>query len=63
MDHDVTLPWGEVNHNPFRVMRNADGSEVVFTLFRLPRMSDADFDKDARLIETDLLTLKTLLEQ
>ncbi|HRO65962.1 MAG TPA: hypothetical protein PL182_00205 [Pseudobdellovibrionaceae bacterium] len=62
MDHDVTLPSGEVNHNPFRVLSNAGGGEVVFTLYRLPRMSDEDFDHDASLIQKDLEILKRLLE-
>lgn len=62
MDHEVTLPSGEVNHNPFRVFKNDDGSEVLFTLFRLPRMSDSDFARDAEFIETDLRTLKHILE-
>ncbi len=62
MDHDVTLPSGEVNHNPFRVVANSKGSEVVFTLFRLPRMNDDDFAHDADLIRKDLETLRSLLE-
>lgn len=63
LDHDVVLPTGEVNHNPFRVMPNADGSEVVFTLYRLPRMTDQDFDRDSELILHDLLRLKAILEK
>jgi hypothetical protein len=63
MDHDVTLPSGEVNHNPFRVLPNDAGSEVVFTLFRLPRMSEASFEHDASLIRKDLGALKRLLER
>jgi hypothetical protein len=63
MDHDVTLPSGEVNHNPFRVMPNGTGSEVVFTLFKLPRMTDADFEQDSSLVKKDLETLKRVLEK
>lgn len=62
MDHEVTLPSGEVNHNPFRVLSNESGGEVVFTLYRLPRMNDSDFEHDAFLIQKDLETLKRLLE-
>jgi hypothetical protein len=62
-DHDVTLPSGEVNHNPLRILKNGDGSEVVFTLYRLPRMNDKDFASDAGMIEKDLATLKKVLEQ
>ncbi|UYL10268.1 SRPBCC family protein [Bdellovibrio sp. SKB1291214] len=63
VDHDVTLPSGETNHNPLRVVRNGDGSEVIFTLYRLPKVSDADFDKDAAAVKKDLETLKSLLEK
>ncbi|MFL5814362.1 MAG: SRPBCC family protein [Bdellovibrionia bacterium] len=63
MDHDVTLPSGDVNHNPFRVVKNGEGSEVIFTLYRLPSMSDSSFDQDAKLIETDLLKLQSILQK
>lgn len=63
LDHDVTLPNGEIVHNPVRVLPNATGSEVVFTLFQLPGMSDARFGDDARLVAHDLQTLKTVLER
>ncbi len=62
MDHDVILPSGEVNYNPFRVVANNKGSEVVFTLFRLPRMSDEDFKRDSDFINNDLKKLKMILE-
>lgn len=62
MDHDVTLPSGEVNHNPFRALVNGKSTEVVFTLYRLPRMNDADFQHDTATIETDLKALKRILE-
>ena len=62
VDHDVTLPDGEVNHNPLRVLPNGDGSEVVFTLYRLPRMDEAAFEQDAAQILRDLQTLKRLVE-
>lgn len=63
VDHWVTLPSGEVNYNPLRVVKNNKGSEIIFTLFHLPRMTEDDFIKDASLIENDLLALKNLLEQ
>ena len=62
VDHDVTLPSGEVNTNPLRVIENGDGSDVVFTLFRRARMSDDEYMKDAGMIEKDLHTLKEILE-
>lgn len=63
IDHDVTLPSGQVVHNPLRILKNNDGSEVVFTLYRLPEMSDQNFDEDARRVIQDLQTLKSLLEK
>lgn len=62
MDHEVRLPSGEVNLNPFRVLSNGEGSEVVFTLFRLPRMSEKEFQDDANMIKADLHRLKAILE-
>jgi hypothetical protein len=62
LDHDVTLPSGEVIYNPMRVMRDGDGCEVVFTLRRLPDMTDEDFERDAGLVQADLTRLKHLLE-
>lgn len=62
LDHDVTLPSGEVFTNPMRVVPNAGGSELTFTLFRQPGVSDADFAADAKTVERDLLALKRILE-
>jgi uncharacterized protein YndB with AHSA1/START domain len=63
LDHDVTLPSGERIHNPFRVIADGDGSEVVFTLRRRPGMSDRDFDRDADAVLADLRSLKQKVER
>ena len=63
LDHDVTLPSGEKVYNPMRVCANDKGSEVLFTLYRRPRMSDEEFTKDARTVKRDLRKLKELLER
>jgi hypothetical protein len=63
LDHDVTVQSGETVHNPIRVVPNGRGSEVVFTLFRRPGVSAEQFAQDARAVETDLGTLKRLLER
>jgi len=34
LDHDVTLPAGEVMYNPMRVIADEDHCEVVFALRR-----------------------------
>lgn len=62
LDHDVALPTGAIVHNPVRVLPNATGSEVVFTLFQLPGVSASAFAADARTVEHDLQTLKQVLE-
>jgi Polyketide cyclase / dehydrase and lipid transport len=62
LDHEVTLPSGEVFYNPMRVIPDGDGCEVVFTVRRLPGMSDDEFDRDAGLVAADLARLKKILE-
>ncbi|MFT4211911.1 MAG: SRPBCC family protein [Microbacterium sp.] len=62
LDHDVMLPDGTVVHNPLRVLRNGDGSEVVFTLYRLPGVSDEAFAGDADVVRADLDRLAAVLE-
>jgi Polyketide cyclase / dehydrase and lipid transport len=62
LDHDVTLESGMRVHNPMRVVANGEGSELVFSLFRRPGVSDEAFAADARAVERDLLALKNLLE-
>ena len=57
------LESGVTVHNPMRVVPNGEGSEFIFTLFRRPDMSDEQFAEDGRAVETDLRTLKELLER
>ena len=62
LDHDVTLPTGEVVHNPMRVIADGSGCEVVFTLRRRPGMSDDEFREDAAAVAADLTRLRQALE-
>jgi len=62
LDHGVTLPSGETFLNPMRVVANGAGSEVLFTLFQQPPMTDAEFDRDAQVVLNDLTLLKTVIE-
>jgi uncharacterized protein YndB with AHSA1/START domain len=62
LDHDVTLPDGEVAHNPMRVLAHPDGAEVVFSLRQLSGATDAEFEADGQMVVDDLARLKTLLE-
>jgi hypothetical protein len=63
LDHTVTLPSGEATYNPMRVIADGAGCEVVFTLRRRPGMTDEDLDADASAVQTDLETLKALVEK
>jgi hypothetical protein len=62
LDHDVTLPSGEVVSNPVRVIADGTDCEVVFTLRRSPGMSDAEFERDAAAVSSDLRRLAQILE-
>jgi hypothetical protein len=62
LDHYVTLPSGETFHNPMRVIADGDGCEVLFTVRRLPGVSDEEFARDADAVAADLARLKRVLE-
>jgi hypothetical protein len=62
IDHDVTLENGKTFHNPLRVIKNNQGAEVVFTLFRQPEMTDQEYNRDAEMVSKDLAKLKSILE-
>jgi hypothetical protein len=62
LDHAVRLPSGQEITSHMRVIPNGSGSEVIFTLFQSPGMSDDDFARDAGMIQRDLQTLKGVLE-
>ena len=61
LDHYVSPAPGIEVYVPMRVLSNRSGSEVIFTLFRLPDMSDEKYAEDVRLVEQDLRTLKGVL--
>jgi hypothetical protein len=62
LDHEVETPTGERILNPMRVVPNGSGSEVVFTVFQRPGVSDETFEADANWVSRDLQALKQLLE-
>jgi hypothetical protein len=63
VDHWVRLnPETEV-YVPLRVVANGNGSEVLFTVFRQPEMTDAAYEADIELVRKDLLSLKAVLER
>jgi hypothetical protein len=61
-DHYVTPAPGVEIYVPMRVLENGDGSEVIFTLFRQPEMTQDTFKRDLEMVERDLQTLKAVLE-
>ena len=62
LDHTVVLSDGTEVYVPMRVMPNGKSSEVMLGLFWQPQRDDAEFARDAGLVQNDLLALKTLLE-
>ena len=62
LDHTVTLPNGQSQLNPMRVVANGEGSELMFTVFQTEGMSDEAFVRDAQAVTRDLKTIKMLLE-
>jgi len=61
LDHWATVD-GVRYYNPMRVIPDGEGAELVFTLRRLPTVSDEGFAGDAATIAHDLAKLKELLE-
>jgi hypothetical protein len=61
LDHDATLPSGDVVHDPMRVVPNGNGCTVTFTLMRLPGVTHEKFKEDAQWVEKDLFRLKELV--
>jgi hypothetical protein len=63
LDHDVTLPAGDIVRNPMRVIPNGDGCDVTFTVRRRPGMSDTEFAADVDAVTADLASLRALMER
>ena len=62
LDHAIFVPGGELLYTPMRVMRNGRGTELTFTFFQREGMDDVKFASTVEWINTDFLTLKSLLE-
>lgn len=63
IDHTVTIESGLRVYNALRIVPNDTGCEIIFTLLRLPGMTDQQFEADAAHVARDLETLKILMEQ
>ena len=62
LDHYVGPPDRPEVYVPMRVVPNGGGSEVFFTLFRQPGMTDAQYAADRALVRQDLDSLKRVME-
>lgn len=62
VDHFVRPPSRPEIHIPLRVVPNGAGSEVLFTLFQIPVISDAAFAEERKVVRRDLARLKQALE-
>ena len=62
MDHYVDTGKGPEIYVPLRVIANAEGAEVLLTLFRQPDMTEQQFLADAEWVKRDLTALKALVE-
>ncbi|CAM5539548.1 hypothetical protein AB0F92_23205 [Kitasatospora aureofaciens] len=61
LDHDYVedqASW----QAPARVVANGTGAEFVITFFQPPTFTDAFFDEQIALVDTELATLKRILE-
>ena len=64
LDHTVTVSPKIKVFVPFRVVPNdIEGSEVLFTVFRQPGMTDDAFEHDLAMTRADLASLKAHLEK
>lgn len=63
LDHTVIPAPGVEVYVPMRVVANGEGSEIIFTLFKMPNMSDEQFARDQGLVQQDLASLKEVLEK
>lgn len=62
LDHTVILADGAKVFVPMKVCPNNEGSEIIFTLYQLPGMSEEQFRQDMELVRRDLQKLKEILE-
>jgi hypothetical protein len=63
LDHSVTVSPQLQVYVPMRVLADPENaSEVIFTVFRLPGMSDEQYNNDIETVLADLAGLKHVLE-
>ena len=62
LDHVVEISDDVQVYVPMRVVPNGRGSEVLFTLFRLPAMTEQRWQTDLSMVSADLERLRVVLE-
>ncbi|WP_328292006.1 SRPBCC family protein [Kineococcus sp. NBC_00420] len=62
LDHHVVTPAGVTVYMPVRVLADGDGCEVVFTVRRVPGMSDDEFERDLGAVSADLELLRDVIQ-
>jgi hypothetical protein len=62
VDHDFRDETKEVARVPARVVPNGRGADFLMTISQPPGVSDAFFDGLIASVDTELATLKKLLE-
>ena len=62
LDHYISPSAGVEVFVPVRVVPNASGSEVIFTVFQQANMTNESFKNDIALVEKDLKRLKRVME-
>ena len=63
LDHYVKPPVGGEIYVPMRVIANGKGSEILFTVFQQPGMSDEAYQNDIAMVRQDLENLKRVMEE
>ena len=63
LDHHVFPASGETVYVPMRVVEHGPGTVVLLTLLRQPDWTDEQLARDIAWVESDLQTLKHLLER
>jgi hypothetical protein len=61
LDHDFRDPQAS-RTVPAQVVPNGRGAEFLITFFQPGALDDAEFDRQAVLVDTELATLKRVLE-
>ena len=62
LDHVITISPEVRVYVPMRVVPNEEGSEVLFTIFRPPAMTEFRLQQDIALVQADLEQLKRVIE-